>query len=61
MIGLDEAIEPASIQTFKASTTNSRPLGTSALKPKMSPEVMFVAQEMITKQFQPGQGQGKSG
>lgn len=61
IIGVDESIEPASFQAFEISTTNYRPLGTPALKPKVSLEVMLVAQEMMSKKFQPGQGLRKNG
>lgn len=60
IISLDEVVKPASFQAFEVSTSQYRPLGSLALKSRVSPEVMLVAQEMITKRFQPGQGLGKN-
>lgn len=60
MIGLDEVVESANFQVFKVSVAHYRLLGTPSLKLKVSPEVMSVAQEMITRQFQLGQGLGKN-
>ena len=43
MIGLDEAVKPASFRDFEVSKANYCPLGTPALKPRVSPKVMLVA------------------
>lgn len=51
MISLDEAIELASFQDFEVGTAHYPPLGISTLKPKVFLEVMYVAHEMITRQF----------
>lgn len=45
MIGLDESVEPASFQAFEISMASYCPMGTPALKPKVSHEVMSLAQE----------------
>lgn len=61
LIRLDEGVEPANFQAFEVSNTQYRPIGSHALKPRVSPEVMAVAREMITGQFQSGQGLEKNG
>lgn len=53
MIWVDESVEPSSFQAFEFSTSNYRPSGTLALKQRVSPKVMSVAQEIIAKKFQP--------
>lgn len=46
---------------LEASITNYLLLGTPTLKPRASPEVMLVVQEMMVKKFQSGQELGKNG
>lgn len=61
IIGVDESIEPSSFQAFEVSFMNYHPFRTLTFKPRVSPKVMSVAQEMIAKKFQPVQGLGKNG